>query len=385
MKRSHPRKNAAMHQRCDPMKQMRVPLVLVAGARPNFMKIAPLMNALSADAGFELCLVHTGQHFDHNMSGQFFSDLGIPQPDFHLEVGSGTHAQQTARIMERIEPVLELRRPAGVIVVGDVNSTVAAALVACKLGIAVIHAEAGLRSFDRTMPEEINRVLTDAISDVLLVTEESGRRNLVREGVASERIHMVGNLMIDSLLKHLPQARNSDILRKLQLDPGRFGLVTLHRPANVDDDRQLAEIVDALRVVSGDLPLVWPVHPRTRARLEAAGIQTSDRIRILEPLGYKDFLALEASGFVVLTDSGGIQEETTVLGIPCLTIRDNTERPSTVECGTNRLAGTRKATIVDAWKETREAPKKGGLPPLWDGAAGERCRTVLREYFLTRG
>jgi UDP-N-acetylglucosamine 2-epimerase (non-hydrolysing) len=364
------------------MKRMQIPLIVVAGARPNFMKVAPLLSALSADESFAPFLVHTGQHFDQNMSGQFFHDLGLPEPDYHLGAGGGTHAQQTAEIMKRIEPVFVERRPAGVIVVGDVNSTVAAALVASKMGIAVVHAEAGLRSFDRTMPEEINRVVTDSISDLLLVTEESGRINLLREGVAAGRIHMVGNLMIDSLRRHLPKALESGVLEELHVSRGKYGLVTLHRPANVDDETQLAEIVDALRTISEHVPLLWPVHPRTRTRLESGTIAIPDRITLLDPLGYVEFLALQASSFVVLTDSGGIQEETTVLGVPCLTIRENTERPVTIECGTNRLAGTRKATILRAWAETLASPKNSGTPPLWDGEARVRCHAVLREYFV---
>ncbi len=360
---------------------MSIPLVIVAGARPNFMKVAPLMNALSSDPSFELTLVHTGQHFDESMSGQFFRDLGLPDPDHHLGAGGGTHAQQTAEIMKRIEPVFEQGRPRGVIVVGDVNSTAAAALVASKMGIAVIHAEAGLRSFDRSMPEEINRIVTDSISDVLLVTEESGRVNLLREGHAHDRIHMVGNLMIDSLRRHLPKAETSAILSDLSVSKHEFGLVTLHRPANVDVASQLAEIVDALEVISRRVPLLWPVHPRTRSRLSNGSIRISERIRLLDPLGYIDFLALQAASFVVLTDSGGIQEETTVLGVPCLTIRENTERPATIEFGTNRLAGTRKSTILEAWNEMLASPKRGALPPLWDGSASERCRVVLKAFF----
>ena len=363
------------------MKEMSISLVVVAGARPNFMKVAPLLHALSSDPDFVPCLVHTGQHFDHNMSGQFFRDLGLPEPDYHLGAGGGTHAQQTAEIMKRLEPVFEERRPRGVVVVGDVNSTVAAALVASKMGIAVIHAEAGLRSFDRSMPEEINRMVTDAISDVLLVTEESGRVNLLREGHPPERIHMVGNLMIDSLRRHLPKALESDILEKLGITRGNFGLVTLHRPANVDDERQLSEIVDALKVISERVPLMWPVHPRTRARLESGSISIPERIRLLEPLGYVEFLAMQASSFVVLTDSGGVQEETTVLGVPCLTLRENTERPVTIDCGTNRLAGTSRASILDAWNQTLNSSKKSQMPPLWDGEARLRCHAVLKDFF----
>lgn len=363
---------------------MQIRLAVVAGARPNFMKVAPLMRALSGDPGFEAVLIHTGQHYDDSMSGQFFRDLQIAPPRYHLEAGSGSHAQQTAEIMKRIEPVLIECRPDGLVVVGDVNSTVAGALVASKLGIAVIHAEAGLRSFDRSMPEEINRVVTDAISDLLLVTEESGRKNLMAEGVAAERIRMVGNLMIDSLRLHVEQALRSDVRQRLGMGGGPFGLVTLHRPANVDNPGQLAEILEALNEISEDLPLYWPVHPRAQARLRESGVRTGERIRLIEPLGYLDFLCLQAGSAAVFTDSGGIQEETTVLGVPCLTLRDNTERPVTIECGTNRLAGTRKHSILAAWRETKSNGKAGRVPPLWDGQAGIRCREALREWFSGR-
>lgn len=360
---------------------MTVSLAAVAGARPNFMKIAPLLHALSADSDFEPILIHTGQHYDDNMSGRFFRDLRIPAPRYHLETGSGSHARQTAEIMKRLEPVLLEVRPAGVLVVGDVNSTVAGALVASKLGMKVVHVEAGLRSFDRSMPEEINRIVTDAISDLLLVTEESGRLNLLREGVAPERIQFVGNLMIDSLKNNLQRALASDVPARLALPP-RFGLVTLHRPANVDDGRQLGEILGALEEIALGLPLIWPMHPRTRARIEGSGVTLSKNMRIIEPLGYLDFLCLEAKSAVVLTDSGGIQEETTVLGVPCLTLRDNTERPATIEHGTNRLAGTRKQSILAAWEECQAKRPAARQPPLWDGQAGARCRAVLRQFFL---
>jgi len=354
---------------------------MVAGARPNFMKIAPLLKALASDAGFETVLIHTGQHYDDNMSGQFFRDLGIPEPQYHLEVGSGSHAQQTAEIMRRIEPVLEETRPAAVIVVGDVNSTAAAAMVAKKLGIDVVHAEAGLRSFDRSMPEEINRIVTDSITDLFLVTEESGRANLLREGIAAERIHLVGNLMIDSLEQHLERARSSGIADNLGVRGKRYGVVTLHRPANVDDSAALGEILGALGVIAETMPLLWPVHPRTRARLQSGEVELEAGIRLLEPLGYLDFLSLEADASLVLTDSGGIQEETTVLGVDCLTLRDNTERPVTLELGTNRLAGTKRATILAAWEEMKRSPRQKQIPPLWDGRAGERSREVLRGFY----
>jgi len=362
---------------------MSIPVAIIAGARPNFMKIAPLLNVLTPDPDFAAILVHTGQHYDENMSGRFFRDLGIPTPQHHLEVGSGSHAQQTAEIMKRLEPVLAEERPAAIIVVGDVNSTVAGALVASKMGIRVIHVEAGLRSFDRSMPEEINRIATDAISDLFLVSEESGRRNLLHEGVPEDRIHLVGNLMIDSLRRHLKQALQSDVLKNLAISGGSFGLVTLHRPANVDDPRCLGEILQALRIISADLPLYWPMHPRSRARIAAGGFQLDERIHIVEPLGYLDFLCLQAKSAVILTDSGGVQEESTVLGIPCLTLRDNTERPATIEFGTNRLAGTRADTIVAAWRQSQNDPRHGKIPPYWDGQAGERCHAVLRRFLIS--
>jgi len=349
------------------------------------MKVAPLMAAFDGDTTFELILVHTGQHYDDSMSGSFFRDLRIKTPDHHLEVGSGTHAQQTAEIMKRIEPVLLERKPAGIVVVGDVNSTAAAALVAAKLGMAVIHAEAGLRSFDRTMPEEINRMVTDAISDLLLVTEESGRTNLLAEGHKADQIALVGNLMVDSLRTHLEEAMKSDVRDRLGIGERRYGLVTLHRPANVDDENSLREIVGALGVISSDVELYWPMHPRTKSRLGAAGVDALSRIHIIEPLGYLDFLHMQAKCAVVLTDSGGIQEESTVLGVPCLTLRDNTERPITIECGTNYLAGTRREGILAAWEQVRESPKTGAIPPLWDGKAGVRCHEAISTFFAQRG
>ena len=361
---------------------MPIRLAVIAGARPNFMKIAPLLESLAPDPEFEAVLIHTGQHYDDNMSGQFFRDLALPPPRYHLEVGGGSHAQQTAEIMKRLEPVLLNEQPAGIVVVGDVNSTLAGALVASKLHIVVVHIEAGLRSFDRSMPEEINRVATDAISDLLLVSEESGRLNLLREGVAAERIHFVGNLMIDSLRRHLDQALRSDVRQRLRIPDARFGLVTLHRPANVDDERQLSGILEALRVISEELPLYWPLHPRTRTRIQSSALPVAEGIRLVEPLGYLDFLCLEANSALVLTDSGGIQEETTVLGVPCLTLRDNTERPVTITCGTNRLAGTGAQSILQAWRESKADPRKGVLPPLWDGGAGGRSVAVLRHSFL---
>jgi UDP-N-acetylglucosamine 2-epimerase (non-hydrolysing) len=360
-------------------------LICIAGARPNFMKLAPLLRELSADPDLCVLLAHTGQHYSDKMSGQFFRDLALPPPDYYLEVGSGSHAQQTAAIMSRLEPVIQKEQPDGVVVIGDVNSTMAAAIVAKKLQTGVVHVEAGLRSFDRTMPEEINRIVTDAISDLLLVTEESGRRNLLAEGVSDTKIHLVGNLMIDSLRFHLQRAQQeSAIVSRLGIEGISFALLTLHRPANVDEAGQLQRIMNALEIIARDLPTYFPVHPRTRSRLEAMTARDIPGIHLIEPLGYHDFLCLMSKAAVVLTDSGGIQEETTALGIPCLTIRDNTERPVTITEGTNLLAGTTTESILGAWRQFQTAPKTGRIPELWDGKAASRCRQVLREHFVRR-
>ena len=359
-------------------------LAVLAGARPNFMKVAPLLAAFQHDEDFELILIHTGQHYDDSMSGSFFRDLAIPNPNYHLQVGSGSHAQQTASIMSRLEPILLDEAPDGIIVVGDVNSTIAGALVASKLGIPVIHAEAGLRSFDRSMPEELNRLVTDAISDLLLVTEESGRVNLLQEGKNPDQIAFVGNLMVDSLCRHLDDALRSDIRDRLNVGEQAFGLVTLHRPANVDNQEKLDEIVDALRIVAKELPLYWPIHPRTRARLSSNEAKLLEGIHLLEPLSYFDFLHMQAKADIIFTDSGGIQEESTVLDVDCLTLRDNTERPATIEYGTNRLAGTTKASILKCWREISHAPRSSSIPPLWDGKAGERCHSAIREFYSKR-
>ena len=355
-------------------------ILCVAAARPNFMKLAPLIRALSAEPKFETVLVHTGQHYDESMSGQFFRDLALPSPAHNLSVGPGSHAFQTAEILRRFEPVLLEERPGAVLVVGDVNSTLACALAGAKLNIPVVHVEAGLRSFDRTMPEEINRIVTDSISTLLLVTEESGWANLLREGIEESRIHMVGNLMIDSLRYHLAKASQSDVLSRLCVRPGRFGLVTLHRPANVDDPKQLLEIVAALNRISMDLPLCFPVHPRTRASLK--NVTCSPSIQLVDPLGYLDCLCMMSNSAVVLTDSGGMQEETTALGVPCLTLRENTERPVTVNQGTNRLAGTSTASILLAWQQTLTNPPVGRLPELWDGHAADRSVACLARHFV---
>ena len=369
------------------MKSLKI--ITIAGARPNFMKIAPLADAISAHNAvssirIDHLLVHTGQHYDQKMSDLFFKELGIPEPDINLEVGSGSHAVQTAEVMKRIEPVLMEHRPDYLLVVGDVNSTIACALVAVKLGIKVIHVEAGLRSFDRGMPEEINRILTDAISDLLFTTERGASENLIREGVPSEKIHFVGNVMIDTLLAHRARAEMSDILDRLDIT-GEYGVVTLHRPSNVDDPVQLAMLMAALNEISADLPLLFPVHPRTRNRLSEHGIPVARGVRLIEPIGYLDFLKLQSSARLVLTDSGGIQEETTVLGVPCLTLRESTERPVTVIHGTNRLVPLDRGAILTAVQDVLiNRPITQRIPELWDGGAARRIVAALVEYKSTQ-
>jgi len=357
-----------------------IKLILVAGARPNFMKLAPIMKALRGHRNVTAVLVHTGQHYDEKMSGQFFRELDLPVPDHNLEVGSGSHAQQTAEIMKRFEPVMLAENPDGVVVVGDVNSTMACALVATKLQRTVVHVEAGLRSFDRSMPEEINRLVTDAISDLLLTSEQSGRRNLLAEGISEDRIHFVGNLMIDSLRQHLEQAQRSQILSTLGIGDGKFGVLTLHRPANVDDEQHFSELLSALGKISETLPIYFPVHPRTKMRLESGVYRLNGHIHLVEPLGYLDFLCLMSRSSAIFTDSGGIQEESTVLGVPCFTLRNNTERPATVEEGTNILAGTSAKSILAAW-EASQQHREGRIPEYWDGHAAARCVDVLRKHF----
>ncbi len=362
----------------------------IVGARPNFMKIAPLMKAMRKQPEIQPLLIHTGQHYDAGMAGCFFQDLGIPSPDVFLEVGSGSHAMQTAEVMKRLEPVLERQRPDVVLVVGDVNSTMAAALTAAKLNIKVAHVEAGLRSFDRTMPEEINRLVTDAVSDFLFVTEESGERHLLAEGISQDKIFFVGNVMIDCLESSRRLWTGSTILEQLQLNKGRYGVVTLHRPSNVDESQTLERLVEALSVVAERFPLIFPVHPRTIGALKSLerfqsclhfgnGAAPTTGIRCIAPLGYLDFMALVEHSRIVLTDSGGIQEETTVLGVPCLTLRENTERPVTVTHGTNRIVGSSPSRIVTEAARMLDAPFNAPvLPPLWDGHASERIVAVLR-------
>ena len=367
-------------------------ILAVVGARPNFMKIAPVLAALET-VKIPAHLVHTGQHYDASMKDSFFGQLGIPEPDVDLEVGSGTHAVQTGRIMIAFEPVLERLSPAAVLVVGDVNSTIGCALVAVKKRVPVFHVEAGLRSFDRTMPEEINRVLTDQLSELLFTTERKAQENLVREGVAPERVHFVGNVMIDSLLGHAGKAIvPSTTLKRhgregLFRETSSYGVVTLHRPSNVDRPDVLRALMGVLERISRRLPLVFPVHPRTEKRLREASIDTAAlaRVACIPPIGYLEMLGLMKDATLVLTDSGGMQEETTALGVPCLTLRDNTERPITVSQGTNFVVGsdpTRIESEVDAILES--GGKAGRRPELWDGQAAERIARVIGDW-MERG
>ena len=346
----------------------------VVGARPNFMKAAPVLHALGKRTAVEQTLVHTGQHYDANMSDVFFSQLEIPRPDENLGVGSGSHAQQTAEIMSRFEPIVLKRKPDAVLVYGDVNSTVAAALVCAKLRVRVGHVEAGLRSFDWSMPEEINRVVTDRLADFLFTPSEDGDMNLKREGVPAEKIHLVGNVMIDSLVRLLPAAKQC---RKNGF-PERYALVTLHRPSNVDDGQTLKSVLGSLLEINEDLDVVFPVHPRTRQRIAEFGLKV-EKLHLSEPLPYIEFLSLQSGAAVVITDSGGIQEETTYLGVPCLTLRDNTERPVTVTLGTNVIVGQDRDKLgFELSKIVAGRAKKGTIPPLWDGHAGERIADVLQ-------
>jgi UDP-N-acetylglucosamine 2-epimerase (non-hydrolysing) len=354
----------------------------IVGARPNLPKIAPLLREMSRHPQIEPILVHTGQHYDEQLSDIFFRQMGIPEPHVNLDVGSGSHAVQTAEVLKRIEPLLVEQKPDLVLVVGDVNSTIAVSLAAAKLGIAIAHVEAGLRSFDRSMPEEINRVLTDALADYLFVTEEDAIGNLLREGRPREAIHFVGNVMIDSLRFFLPMAQRSAVGRELNLVDGegwrRFAVLTLHRPSNVDSSEKLARLLGVIDSVAKEVPVIFPVHPRTQNRLTQAKIGHSENLRVVPPLGYLDFICLLSKATLVLTDSGGIQEETTVLGVPCLTLRENTERPVTIAQGTNTLVGTDEDKILAAATEILSGKgKKGCMPQLWDGHAAERIVEVL--------
>jgi UDP-N-acetylglucosamine 2-epimerase (non-hydrolysing) len=381
-------------------------IVNVVGTRPNFMKMAPIVAEMGRHTTIRQRLVHTGQHYDAAMSQLFFDELGMPPPDVYLGVGSGSHAAQTARVMLGFEPVLTEDRPDLVVVVGDVNSTLACALVAVKMGIRVAHVEAGLRSFDRDMPEEINRIVTDALCDLLLIPSADGRENLLREGIPEERIRFVGNVMIDSLRRHEEKARARPILREMRVVPRGYALLTLHRPSNVDRPETLASLIDVVETVQRRLPLIFPLHPRTRAMLEqhalGARLHAMPGVRLTDPLGYLDFLALMSQARAVLTDSGGIQEETTALGVPCLTLRVNTERPITVTQGTNRLVGQDPQHILDAFEEVmgetaveQDAVEQADslpagvgnqanslphrIPDLWDGKAAERIVAVCLE------
>jgi len=348
--------------------------ICVAGARPNFMKVKPVVDALEAE-DVDVVLLHTGQHYDAAMSDTFFDELGLRPPDIHLGVGSGSHAEQTARIMTAFEPVASEQHPDVVVVVGDVNSTMACAIVAAKAGALVAHVEAGLRSRDWSMPEEVNRVVTDRVSDYLLAPSPDAMANLRAEGYRDDQMHLVGNVMIDTLLANVERANARPVLSTFGLDPHGYGLVTLHRPANVDDPSVLAELLGALDDVSREVPLLFPVHPRARAAVERHGV--AERVRLVDPLGYLDFLALEAQAALVLTDSGGIQEETTALGVACLTLRDNTERPITVDEGTNQLVGRDRARIVDAAMRVLRDGVPARAPALWDGKAASRIAEVI--------
>jgi len=367
----------------------KIKIICACGARPNFIKMASLMRAFKLNDSIETFLVHTGQHYDKKMSHLFFEELNIPRPDVNLEVGSGSHAVQTAEIMKRFEPVVLDFKPDYVLVVGDVNSTIACGLVAVKLGVKLIHVEAGLRSFDRTMPEEINRIVTDSISSLLFVTEQSGIENLKNEGINSDKIHLVGNVMIDTLLANREKSQGSAILEQLHLEKKKFVVVTLHRPSNVDSPDSFEKILAAFEVMEKDIKLIFPIHPRTRNNLE--GTYLNDRVKmmrnliLLEPVGYLDFLKLMSHSALVITDSGGIQEETTILGIPCMTLRENTERPVTIAEGTNQLVKLTTENILSAYRElkARSFSVSGRIPRYWDGKAAERILEIIMKNSAT--
>ena len=365
-----------------------VKIISVVGARPNFMKMAPIhkqferLSPINAQQQVKHLICHTGQHYDEKMSKVFFNDLDIPKPDFYLGAGSGSHAEQTAKVMLGFEKVLTREKPDLVIVYGDVNSTVACSIVTAKMGINIAHVESGLRSFDRTMPEEINRIVTDHLSNFLFVTEKSGIENLRREGISEDKIFFVGNTMIDSLIRYLPKAELSDILEKNDLQPCNYILVTLHRPSNVDNTQSLRGIFCLLSKLSKERKIIFPVHPRTKTALRKINMNLNHHIVLTDPLGYIDFLSLMKNAELVITDSGGIQEETTYLGVQCITIRNSTERPITVELGTNQLIGTDLKNVeIAALDVLKGKIKRGTIPDLWDGKASERIVRILEGKF----
>lgn len=364
----------------------RIKIICVCGARPNFMKIAPLMKAFKDNGNIDALLVHTGQHYDEKMSRLFFEELAIPKPDINLDVGSGSHAIQTAEVMKRFEPVVLDFKPNYVLVVGDVNSTIACGLVAVKLGVKLIHVEAGLRSFDRTMPEEINRILTDTISDLLFVTEQSGIDNLKNEGINADKMHLVGNVMVDTLLANRDKAQQSDILQKLGIQKRGFAVITLHRPANVDDLNTLGKILAAFEEIQKEIKLVFPIHPRTRKNIAGSPwekrVQAMKNLLLSDPIGYLDFLCLTANAAFVMTDSGGIQEETTILRVPCLTLRENTERPVTITEGTNVLVTplTTENIIAHYRKAVTAGKPESRIPQYWDGNAARRIVEIIVKH-----
>jgi len=364
-------------------RRMRKKIVLVVGARPNFMKAAPLLKCFREnEPEFESVLIHTGQHYDRQLSELFFEQLGLPEPDVFLGVGSATHAQQTAKIMIELEQAFQRLRPDLLVVFGDVNSTMAAAIVAAKLRIKIAHVEAGLRSFDNSMPEEINRIVTDRLSDYLFVTEVSGIRNLKNEGVTAGKIFFTGNIMIDSLVRNLEKANSSNILNELSLEPKTYATFTLHRPANVDDSKILSGMLRVIAAVGEQMPVVFPCHPRTKKRIEEFGLRhevPNGNVRVIEPLGYLDFLKLQADSRIVLTDSGGVQEETTFLRVPCVTLRENTERPVTVDIGSNVLCGSDPGRIIETtWTILNGPEKKSAIPKYWDGQTSNRIVKILK-------
>jgi len=361
---------------------MTKPIYLVAGARPNFIKLAPLVWVLQSRGSLPFQIVHTGQHYDRAMSQSFFDVLNIPEPDINLEVGSGTQSFQTARILERFDDLLQAKPPSAVVVFGDVNSTLACSLAAAKRQIPVVHVEAGLRSFDRSMPEEINRLVTDALSDLLLVSENSGLLHLQQEGIPAEKVRLVGNIMIDSLVRMQPKALERQTAARLGVEPGHYALLTLHRPSNVDDPATLSRLLDLFAELSRKLPFVFPVHPRTHKQIETLGYTPPADFHLVEPVDYLDSLCLQKQAKLVLTDSGGIQEETSCLGTPCLTLRQNTERPVTVELGTSTIVGNDESLIRKTFEQVLAGQYKHGQPiPLWDGHTADRVADCLNELW----